>query len=178
MGSLVCMFFVEPVDQQAECRVSVPDHDALADDVDRAFDAEADLSDVEFRDSCKGAPPQIVGRAADRDAFPNCEPAAARRVRHQCFLRVAGFGLALLAGFLTGVNALPFDVWRHAHPTEAKGLFVFAQALGVYIASTAVLLVCMGGRQLLGKPALQLPVVGPPFMSGCIWTAGFVFMCW
>jgi len=127
--------------------------------------------------SAKGAeseePRLSSAGAALPEEIPQTGPPRSRRL----LKKALGGLLALISGFLTGMNALPFDRWRFTHPMKAKGSFVFPQALGIWTASTVILLTCSTGRQLLRKPPLKLPCIGPAFFSGCIWSMGFVFMC-
>lgn len=97
--------------------------------------------------------------------------------RDLCFVRLLGILLALFAGGTAGVNAVPFDLWRVQHPTKPKGAFVFPQALGCWIVSSVIYLGNAISKRALQRQWPQQPLIMPAFVSGVLWSFGFVFMC-
>mmetsp|Transcript_29459 Transcript_29459/g.51669 ORF Transcript_29459/g.51669 Transcript_29459/m.51669 type:complete len:445 (-) Transcript_29459:33-1367(-) len=97
--------------------------------------------------------------------------------RDLCFVRLLGILLALFAGGTAGVNAVPFDLWRVQHPTKPKGAFVFPQALGCWIVSSVIYLGNAISKRVLQRQWPPQPLIMPAFVSGILWSCGFVFMC-
>lgn len=88
--------------------------------------------------------------------------------------KFVGALLAVMAGFFRGVNPVPFYDWRLAHPHQAKGAFVFPQALGVWAAGTIIYLGYATGKKVLHMHSPHHPHIRPAFLSGCLWAGGFV----
>eukprot|EP00418_Pyrodinium_bahamense_P073398 CAMPEP_0179088698 /NCGR_PEP_ID=MMETSP0796-20121207/40373_1 /TAXON_ID=73915 /ORGANISM="Pyrodinium bahamense, Strain pbaha01" /LENGTH=421 /DNA_ID=CAMNT_0020786235 /DNA_START=55 /DNA_END=1320 /DNA_ORIENTATION=+ len=92
-------------------------------------------------------------------------------------LRVLGVGLVVFAGFLNALSALPFNWWLTRNPTLRRGSFVFAQALGTWMVSTALYLAYASGRRVFRYASPRHSCIRPAFLSGFFWALGFVFMC-
>lgn len=92
-------------------------------------------------------------------------------------VRLLGMLLGLAAGGLSGVNAIPFDRWSARHPDKPRGSFVFVQALGAWMGSTAVYLGYATARWAVGWSSPPHSRIRPAIIGGVIWSFGFVFMC-
>lgn len=92
-------------------------------------------------------------------------------------LWAAGVVLVVLAGFLNALSALPFNWWLAKKPTVPRAAFVFAQALGTWMVSTALYLAYASGRKMFGFASPPHTCIRPAFLSGFFWAFGFVFMC-
>merc|ERR1719419_924934 len=57
------------------------------------------------------------------------------------------------------------------------GSFVFAQALGTWMASTALYLTFATGRQVLKYASPPHSCIRPAFLAGLFWSLGFVCLC-
>jgi len=88
---------------------------------------------------------------------------------------ILGVLLAIVAGSLAGVQSVPATLYNLEHPAYPSTAVVFPQCLGVWFASTAIYVVYSGIARLR-KKTVQHSVIRPAFVSGCIWSAGFLFM--
>jgi glucose uptake protein GlcU len=91
--------------------------------------------------------------------------------------RAAGIVLVAVAGFLNSLSAMPFNWWSIRNPTAHKGSFIFAQALGIWMVSTTLYLGYASTRKVLSYASPPHTCIRPAFLSGLIWAAGFVCMC-
>ncbi|OLQ00843.1 Transmembrane protein 144-like B [Symbiodinium microadriaticum] len=86
-----------------------------------------------------------------------------------------GVLLAIVAGSLTGVQSVPATLYSLEHPDYPSTAVIFPQCVGVWFASTAIYVIYSGIARLRRKPVLH-SVIRPAFISGCIWSVGFLFM--
>ncbi|CAL1139734.1 unnamed protein product [Cladocopium goreaui] len=84
-------------------------------------------------------------------------------------------GEAVVAGTLAGVQSVPATLYNLEHPEYPSTAVVFPQCVGVWFASTGIYLLYSGYAQVRRKP-VQHAVIRPAFVSGCIWSVGFLFM--
>jgi glucose uptake protein GlcU len=84
-----------------------------------------------------------------------------------------GVLLALLAGLLAGVNAVPFLVWtRTQRGADERALhFLFANLLGVYAGASALY---VGASVVQSARGVRVPhsPVRPAYLSGALWAIG------
>merc|ERR1740123_2315885 len=76
-----------------------------------------------------------------------------------------------------GVNAMPFNLWRLRNPSKNKASFVFSQSLGIFLAGTTVYLGFAFCQKVRRKRSPLHPHIRPAFLSGCIWSLGFLCSC-
>eukprot|EP00930_Biecheleria_cincta_P031230 TRINITY_DN21685_c0_g1_i2.p1 TRINITY_DN21685_c0_g1~~TRINITY_DN21685_c0_g1_i2.p1 ORF type:complete len:386 (+),score=69.93 TRINITY_DN21685_c0_g1_i2:28-1185(+) len=117
------------------------------------------------------------GQASPPDAEldferPRVESSPAKRPMKNFVLGVL---LAIVAGCLAGVQSIPATLYNIEHPDYPSTAVVFPQCVGVWFASTAIYLLYSGVARLRRKPVLH-SVIRPAFISGCIWSVGFLFM--
>ena len=87
--------------------------------------------------------------------------------------RVEGIVMALVAGFLFGVNYNLVEIVKDQHPHASKnGLdFTFSHFVGIYVASTTYFMAYAGSQQFYFKRLPQVPtdITFPGFVSGVLW---------
>lgn len=102
-------------------------------------------------------------------------PEVESETRKPCRNCALGVLLAVVAGTLAGVQSVPATLYNLEHPEYPSTAVVFPQCVGVWFASTGIYLLYSGYAQVRRKP-VQHAVIRPAFVSGCIWSVGFLFM--
>ncbi|CAE8673322.1 unnamed protein product [Polarella glacialis] len=90
--------------------------------------------------------------------------------------KLLGILLALVAGALTGVQAVPAALYNQKRPNASPTSVVFPQCLGIYICSSAIYLMYASVAKMAGWQKIPHSVIRPAYISGCIWAVGFSFM--
>lgn len=89
--------------------------------------------------------------------------------------RMLGVALALLAGGLAGIQAVPAALHNQDHPEESSTAAIFPQTLGIWISSSMIYLVYSSIARLQGWDVPHSSI-RPAYLSGAIWAAGFALM--
>jgi len=89
--------------------------------------------------------------------------------------RLLGVLLALLAGGLAGVQAVPAALHIQDHPNESSTAAIFPQTLGIWISSSMIYLVYSSVARLQGWEVPHSSIQ-PAYFSGAIWAVGFALM--
>jgi glucose uptake protein GlcU len=102
---------------------------------------------------------------------PEQQSAAARAL--VAMRKLTGVLLALFAGLLAGVNAVPFLVWtRYERGADEPALhFLFSDLLGVYSAGSALYIVAAITQHVRGVRYPHSPI-RPAYLSGALWAMG------
>jgi len=92
--------------------------------------------------------------------------------------RIVGIALSVLAGIATGLNTMPFDLWKNN--TEEGGRmtdiqFVFSQCLGVFLISSLLYWVQACFATIRGKLVHHVPI-RPALIGGLLWVLGDITM--
>merc|ERR1719384_2399138 len=89
--------------------------------------------------------------------------------------RLLGVALALLAGGMAGIQAVPAALHNQAHPGESSTAAIFPQTLGIWISSSMIYLVYSSFARFWGWDVPHSSI-RPAYLSGAIWAAGFALM--
>merc|ERR1712032_1346235 len=74
-----------------------------------------------------------------------------------------------------GIQSVPATLYDSEHPEDPASAVVFPQCAGVWFTSTTIYLI-YGLIAWRRKTAVHHSVIRPAFLSGCIWTLGFLMM--
>ncbi|CAJ1405172.1 unnamed protein product [Effrenium voratum] len=89
--------------------------------------------------------------------------------------RIIGVILAIFAGALCGVNGVPATIYEAAHPEVPAVATALPQCFGIWVCSSVILIIYSSLAVVRGVK-LQKSVIGPAYVSGCIWGVGFACM--
>lgn len=92
--------------------------------------------------------------------------------------RIVGIVLAVFAGIATGLNTMPFDLWKHNTPEGPRMSdiqFVFSQCLGVFLMSSMLYWLQASYATFRGKLVHHVPI-RPAIIGGLLWVAGDITM--
>jgi len=95
--------------------------------------------------------------------------------RSRFLLRLGGIFLAICAGGLCGIQGVPGALHVQKYPDQPAIAVVFPQCVGIWVASSAIYLAYSTFADWQGWE-VHNSVIRPAYFSGCIWTAGFVFL--
>ena len=92
--------------------------------------------------------------------------------------RWVGICLSIVAGIATGLNTMPFDLWRN-NTVEGKRMsgmqFVFSQCLGVFVMSAFLYWMQSCYATFQGKLVRHVPI-RPAMVGGLLWVLGDITM--
>jgi glucose uptake protein GlcU len=92
--------------------------------------------------------------------------------------RMVGIILSLFAGIATGLNTMPFDLWKNTTEEGARMTdiqFVFSQCLGVFLMSSILYWVQASYATARGKLVHHVPI-RPALIGGILWVLGDITM--
>ena len=92
--------------------------------------------------------------------------------------RIVGIALSVFAGIATGLNTMPFDLWKNntaegARMTDIQ--FVFSQCLGVFLMSSFLYWLQSSYATIRGKLVHHVPI-RPALIGGMLWVLGDITM--
>lgn len=92
--------------------------------------------------------------------------------------RIVGIVLSVFAGIATGLNTMPFDLWKHNTSDGARMSdiqFVFSQCLGVFLSSSFIYWCQSTFASIRGKLVHHVPI-RPALIGGLLWVLGDITM--
>lgn len=92
--------------------------------------------------------------------------------------RIVGIILSLFAGVATGLNTMPYDLWKHNTPEGSRMddvQFVFSQCLGVFLMSSLLYWIQATYATVKGKLVHHVPI-RPAVIGGILWVLGDLCM--
>ncbi len=92
--------------------------------------------------------------------------------------RIVGIVLAIFAGIATGLNTMPFDLWKNntEEGQRMSGLqFVFSQCVGVFLMSSLLYWIQATYATARGKLVHHVPI-RPAVVGGIFWVLGDILM--
>jgi glucose uptake protein GlcU len=92
--------------------------------------------------------------------------------------RIVGIVLSICAGIATGLNTMPFDLWKNNTPEGARMSdmqFVFSQCVGVFLASSIIYWCQSSYATIRGKLVHHVPI-RPALIGGILWVLGDITM--
>lgn len=99
-------------------------------------------------------------------------------IRDEKTRKISGIVLSVFAGVATGLNTMPFDLWKHNTAEGAKMSdiqFVFSQCIGVFLMSTILYWIQATYATLNGKIVRHVPI-RPAMIGGILWVLGDLCM--
>ena len=92
--------------------------------------------------------------------------------------RLVGIILSIFAGIATGLNTMPFDLWKNntAEGQRMSGMqFVFSQCIGVFLMSSFLYWIQATYATIKGKRIHHVPI-RPAVIGGIFWVLGDITM--
>jgi len=123
----------------------------------------------------------FIGDDSEEIRHPSIHPSKSylsiwiRSVRYR---RIVGIILAVFAGVATGLNTMPFDIWKHNTAEGARMSdiqFVFSQCLGVFLMSSLLYWIQASYATIRGKLVHHVPI-RPAMIGGILWVLGDLCM--
>ena len=86
--------------------------------------------------------------------------------------KLLGVLLAIVAGALCGVNAVPFDLWNAQRGPDTRPMaFLFSQTLGTW-ATASVIYHLVGAWAICTGTSVPNAAIRPAYLSGMMWAVG------
>jgi len=81
--------------------------------------------------------------------------------------KVLGIGLSVISGLLYGINMLPVSILQDRHPHANPLAFAFSHFLGIFLTSTAIMVVYSAFKR--NRPFVNPQSILPGLFAGTLW---------